>query len=54
MIKDIIWNTSFDEVYKKVKYYKENSVCKHLWSYGEDLKTETNIISKKLFGKQIL
>ena len=24
MIKDIIWNTSFDEVYETVKYYKEN------------------------------
>jgi glutamate-1-semialdehyde 2,1-aminomutase len=33
---------------ENIKYYKENNVCKHLWSYGEDLKTETNIISKKL------
>lgn len=41
--------SSLAAMIENIKYYKENSVCKHLWSYGEDLKTETNIISKK-FG----
>jgi glutamate-1-semialdehyde 2,1-aminomutase len=40
--------SSLAAMIENIKYYKENNVCKHLWNYGENFKTEANIVSRKL------
>jgi GDP/UDP-N,N'-diacetylbacillosamine 2-epimerase (hydrolysing) len=38
--------SSLAAIIENIKYYKENNVCKHLWNYGENFKTEVNIVSR--------